>query len=147
MGPPTNASELRRFIGMVNHLRKFSRNLAQLIQPLRELLSKKHTWLWGPTQDQAFADVKAELAKPTILTLYDQEAEKKISADSSCKGVSLLGSLSHNYASCSMTGTERHYAQIEKERRPPHGPVTNLPATSSVRRLKLRWTINRWYDF
>jgi len=34
-----------------------------------------------------------------------------------------------------------------KERQPPHGPVTNLPATSSVRRLKLRWTINCWYHF
>jgi len=121
MGPPTNISELRRFIGMVNHLGKFSRKLAQLIQPLRELLSKKHTWLWGPTQDQALAEVKAELAKPTILTLYNQEAEKKISADSSSHGQgAVLLQRSEStlkpvaYASCSMTGMERCYAQIER---------------------------------
>ena len=61
MQPPVNVPELRRFMGMscakwtmVNQLGKFSKNLATLTQPLRELLSKKHTWLWGPNQQQAF---------------------------------------------------------------------------------------------
>ena len=75
MKPPTNISELRRFMGMVNQLGKFSSHLAELTQPLRELLSKRNAWLWGPTQDQAFAQVKDELSKPTILTLYDPLAE------------------------------------------------------------------------
>jgi hypothetical protein len=43
MQPPTNISELRCFMGMVNQLGKFSPNLADL----RQLLSKKSTWLWG----------------------------------------------------------------------------------------------------
>ena len=67
MVPPTNISELRRFMGMVNQLGKFSMNLADLTQPLRQLLSKKSTWIWGPAQDQAFAKVKEELTKPTVL--------------------------------------------------------------------------------
>ena len=41
MVPPTNISELCRFMGMVNQLGKFSMNLADLTQPLRQLLSKK----------------------------------------------------------------------------------------------------------
>ena len=59
---------------------KFSANLTQ---PLRELLSKKCTWLWGAAQDQAFEQVKTELSKPITLALYNPEAETKISADAS----------------------------------------------------------------
>ena len=48
MDPPTTVSELRRFLGMVNQLGKFTPQLAHLTQPLRGLLSKGATWLWGP---------------------------------------------------------------------------------------------------
>ena len=46
MRPPTNISELRRFMGMVNQLGKFSQNLAQISQPLRALLSVKSAWVY-----------------------------------------------------------------------------------------------------
>ena len=60
MRPPTNVSELNRFMGMVNQLGKFSQNLAQISRPLRELLSAKSTWVWGPSQEESFS-IKAEL--------------------------------------------------------------------------------------
>ena len=47
MEPPSNLSELRRFLGMTTQLGKFSPNLADLTQPLRELLHRKNSWLWG----------------------------------------------------------------------------------------------------
>lgn len=71
MEPPRNVPELRRFMGMANQLGKFSHRLAELNQPLRELLSSKRSWVWGPDQERAFADVQAELAQPTVLALYD----------------------------------------------------------------------------
>ena len=40
MSPPTSVQELRRFLGMANQLGKFTPNLADITQPLRELLSK-----------------------------------------------------------------------------------------------------------
>ena len=70
-------------MGMVNQLGKFSPNLAELTQPLRELLGKNCTWLWGPNQEQAFTQVKEELSKSTTLTLYDPQGELKLSADAS----------------------------------------------------------------
>ena len=122
MSPPTNVPELRRFMGMVNHLGKFSSRLAELTQPLRELLGKKSTWMWGPEQDQAFTRVKEEISKPTILVLYDLDAATKLSADASSYGLGgVLLQLNESkwkpvaYASRSMTETERRYAQIEKE--------------------------------
>ena len=83
MEAPTNIPEGRRFMGMANQLGKFSKNLANLTRPLRQLLSKHSTWLWGPEQDQAFTKIKTELTKPTVLALYDPQAPTKVSADAS----------------------------------------------------------------
>ena len=123
MKAPTNITELRRFLGMANQLGKFSHNLAELSQPLRELLSKKNSWWWAPEQTSAFNRIKDELTKETVLALYDPLAETKVSADASSYGLGAVlmqkkGS-SHwkpvAFASRSMTATEQRYAQIEKE--------------------------------
>ena len=87
MSPPTNISDLRRFMGMVNQLGKFSPNLTNLSQPLRALLTKNSTWLWGPEQDRAFEKVKAELTKPSVLAFYDPLAPTKACADASSYGL------------------------------------------------------------
>ena len=63
MSSPTNISELRRFLGMVNQLGKFSHKLAELSQPLRTLLSKKVVWQWTQNQEQAFEAIKRELLR------------------------------------------------------------------------------------
>ena len=122
MDPPRNVSELRRFMGMVNQLGKFSKKLAELSQPLRALLSTKRSWHWDATQDQALENIKDELSKPTILALYDPDAVTKISADASSHGLGAVIMQKKRlewkpiaYASRSMTETEKRYAQIEKE--------------------------------
>ena len=48
---PQNISDLSRFMEMINQLGKFSSNLAELTQPLCELISKKNEWMWGEAQD------------------------------------------------------------------------------------------------
>ena len=107
---------------MANQLGKFTPNLAQIMQPLHELLTKSRNWSWGPSQSKAFDLVKEELSKPTTLALYDPAASTKISADASAYGLGavLLQKIDSHwkpvaYASCAMSETERRYAQIEKE--------------------------------
>jgi len=75
-----------------------------------------------PDQDRAFAEVKAALTKPTVLTLYNPLAPTKVCADASSYGLrAVLMQKSDSqwkpvdYASRSMTETEKRYAQIEKE--------------------------------
>ena len=80
---PKSTTELRRFMGMVNQLGKFSPRIADLSKPMRELLSSKRSWNWGPAQEESFVKVKAELTTHTVLALYDPKAETKISADAS----------------------------------------------------------------
>lgn len=121
---PTNRTELRRFLGMANQLGKFTPNLAAISQPLRELLSTKKTWLWSPPQDDAFEKLKKELIQPTVLVLYDPNAELKISADASAYGLGavLLQKTDQSpewkpvaFASRALSDTEQRYSQIEKE--------------------------------
>ena len=94
----------------------------QTLQPLRELLSTKRAWLWGPEQESAFNKIKEELVQPTVLTLYDPHAAVKVSADASSFGLGAVllqqakdGWKPVAYTSRSTTETERRYAQIEKE--------------------------------
>ena len=109
---------------MVNQLGKFSPHIADLTQPLRELLSTKRAWLalWGPEQESAFNKIKEELVQPTVLTLYDPHAAVKVSANASSSGLGAVllqqakdGWKPVAYTSRSTTETERRYAQIEKE--------------------------------
>ena len=109
-------------MGMVNQLGRFTPNLAQLTQPLRALLRKQAEWIWGPSQSEAFSLVKEELSKATTLALYDPNARTIVSADASSFGIGavLLQQSGTQlkpvaYASWSLTDTELHYAQIEKE--------------------------------
>ena len=122
MSSPTTVTQLRRFLGMVNQMNRFSPHLAQLSQPLRELLSSKKTWIWGPAQQETFEKLKSEIATPRVLAHYDVTADTKISADASSYGLGavLLQSQSDTwkpvaFTSRSLTDTERTYAQIEKE--------------------------------
>ena len=39
--PPNNVGDIRRFVGLVNHLSKFASNLAKSAKLLQELICKK----------------------------------------------------------------------------------------------------------
>ena len=122
MEPPQSVSDLWRFMGLVNQLGKFSSRIAEISQPLRGLMSNKSAWVWGPDQERSFAEIKQELTKPTVLVLYNPQAETKVSADASSFGLgAVLLQLDEQtwkpvaYASRALSDTERRYAQIEKE--------------------------------
>ena len=122
MEAPKSVSDVRRFMGLVNQLGKFSPKIAEYSQAIRELLRSNRTWMWGPMQEESFSRIKEELAKPTILAHYNPEAETKVSADASSFGLGAVLMQKEGehwkpvvYASRSLTDTERNYAQIEKE--------------------------------
>ena len=48
----------------------FFTSVADLSQPLRELLSPENVWLWGSEQERAFSNVRVELNRSTVLALY-----------------------------------------------------------------------------
>jgi hypothetical protein len=72
LNPPSNVLDVRRFLGMVNQLSKFSGRLALLTEPLRELLKKKNEWNWGHLQESAFRDNKKELSSTRVWDIMIQ---------------------------------------------------------------------------
>ena len=118
----SNVSELQRFLGMINQFNKFSPRIADLTQPLRELLSARNVWQWSPKHDLAFAALKQEITKPSTLALYNPQVATKTSTDASSYGLGAVllqeeqGSWKAvAFASKALTETEQRYAQIEKE--------------------------------
>ena len=72
MAEPTNVSEIRRVLGMVNQHSKFSPKLAELTKPLRDLLSKKNQWMWGQKQKDAFNIVHIRHGNVSVQQQYGQ---------------------------------------------------------------------------
>ena len=123
MKAPSDVSDLRRFLGMVNQMGKYLPNLAQTSKPLRELLTKDSAWLWDTAQKEAFEEIKRQLISTPVLAIYDPQLETTVSADASSYGIGavLTQKQSEGYwkpvafISRALTSTEQRYAQIEKE--------------------------------
>lgn len=65
--------------------------LAQVAEPLRDLLSVKISWLWTPNHQQAFEAVKDILSSPPVLAHYDTLKETKLRTDGSkLNGISAI---------------------------------------------------------
>ena len=119
MEHPRNVSELRRFLGMINHQQKFIENLSEKTRPLRDLLSSKNEWLWGSAQEEAFTRLKQDMVQAPVLAHYCTEEETIVSADASSYGLGAVVFQVQDdgtkkpvaYASRSMTSTEQRYAQ------------------------------------
>ena len=100
---PTNAVEVRSFLGLVNFSARFIPNLASITKPLRELTRKDVPFLWGTEQQTAFETLKSSLGRAATLAYFDRNAEETSRAYHGCK------------PSRSLTEVERRYSQTERE--------------------------------
>ncbi len=81
---PNNIKELRHFLGMVHYYRDMWARRSQMLAPLTDLVgecgetkttrmnkTKKKPWRWDPTHQQVAGNVKAAIAKETVLAYPD----------------------------------------------------------------------------
>lgn len=60
---------------------KYIPDLADLTEPLRELLKKGEKFIWGPVQDQRFQKLMSALAKIPSLSYIDPNSKTRFIAD------------------------------------------------------------------
>ena len=111
---PTNISELRSFMGMVNQLGLFSSNISGAATPLRDLLKCKNEFLWLPVHDIAFAEVKDILTSSPVLAQFDPTKETRIETDASrLKGLGFSLLQKHDNGWKLVTCGSRFLADVE----------------------------------
>ena len=84
---PTVVTELQRCLGMTSQLAKFVPSLATMTAPLRSLLGKNSSWLWGKPQETAFNQIKQLLTSTEILAHYDPAKDTIFAAYASNDGI------------------------------------------------------------
>lgn len=71
MPRPSNMSELRSFLGMINYYGRFIRNLSAILEPLHALLRKSNRFNWTRDCEQAFQNAKDHFKSKTVLVHFD----------------------------------------------------------------------------
>jgi hypothetical protein len=93
---PTNAEEVRKFIGFAGYFRRFIQNFSQISKPLTELFpstSKRKkqkqakNWEWGKQQQTAVDVLKAKLLTTPVLSYPDFAKPFELHTDASGQGL------------------------------------------------------------
>lgn len=86
---PTNAHEVRRFLGLTGFFRKFVKNYARISRPLTDLLrtTGNPAYVWGDDQQTAFESLKLVLCTEPVLCLYDAGRQHEVHTDASSTGL------------------------------------------------------------
>jgi len=119
---PRNQKQLRSFLGLLQYYGKFIPNLSTTLNPLNELLRKDIKWRWSAAAEKSFKEAKELLTSASVLAHYDPKLPLRLAADASAYGIGAV--ISHvcedgterpiAFASRTLTGPEKHYAQLEK---------------------------------
>ena len=77
MSPPTNKKETQSFLGVVGFWRMHVPNYSLIVSPLYQVTQKKNDFMWGPEQQQAFEQIKQEIARAVALGPVRMEQDVK----------------------------------------------------------------------
>ncbi len=78
MTTPQNVANVRRFLGMAKYMNKFVPHFTDYTKPLRDLLAKQNSWIWGSLQQAAFEKIKSDLATTQVLAQYKPDSKTNV---------------------------------------------------------------------
>ncbi len=117
----TKKKELQSFLGFTNFYQKFIKNYLKVVKALTQL-TRNATWTWGKVQDDAFQDLKKQMAEDIILAISNDDDPFWVEANASKGAVSMVLSQRQNrvwhpvaFMSKSLSMTERNYKIYDKE--------------------------------
>ncbi|RMB97664.1 hypothetical protein DUI87_25815 [Hirundo rustica rustica] len=126
MSPPTSKKETQAFLGAIGFWRMHIPEYSQIVSPLYLVTRKKNDFHWGPEQQQAFAQIKQEIAHAVALGPVRTGPDVKNVLYSAARNNGLSWSLWQKvpgetrgrplgFWSRSYRGSEANYTPTEKE--------------------------------
>lgn len=118
---PTDATEVRQFLGLASYYRRYIDHFSDIAEPLNALTRKGVQFAMTKECIDAFATLKQHLVRAPILAyprFEPQASEFMLQTDASAVGLgAVLEQQGHviAYASRSLTASERHYSVIQRE--------------------------------
>ena len=121
---PTNASEIRSFLGLANYYKRFVKNFSQIALPLTTLTQKDVPFNWDEQCDKSFRDIKDHLTKAPTLAYPSREPSDTFILDTDASNFGIGAVLSQlqdgeerviAYASKGLTKSQRNYCTTYRE--------------------------------
>lgn len=114
---PTSTEEVHSFLGLVNYVGKFKPKLADLKEPLRNLLKNGVPFDWTIKHSDPFLRIKRAMSDTTKLGYCNTHDQTQVIADASpiALGAVLVQLDEQRTPSKSLSDTEKRYCQTEKE--------------------------------
>lgn len=119
---PTNAKNIKQFLGLAGYYRHFKLNFSKVAKPLTELLKKDRTFEWTKDQDGAFKQLRTALCTEPILQYPDFTKPFVLTTDASATAIGRIlsqGTIGKDlpiaYTSRLLNSAARNYSTIEKE--------------------------------
>ena len=88
--PPINVSEVRSFLGLVGYYRGFIKRFSDKAAPLNALLRKDQAWKWTQECQEAFENLKEEIASRPISAYPEFSKPFRLYTDTSNLGLGAI---------------------------------------------------------
>ena len=120
---PTNAKQLRSFLGCIGFYRRFLPNFATIASPLYTLTEKNRAFVWKDQHQQAFDTLKKRMVHDIVLKFPDFRREFCVTTDASGIGLGAILSQTESdgsqrpicFASRVLNKAEKNYSTTERE--------------------------------
>jgi ribonuclease HI/transposase InsO family protein len=121
--PPTSKKSMQSFLGQINFVRRFVPSFSEMVRPLQKLIKKDTQYHWGPTENQAFNDIKkAIIDAPSLMspdfskdfTLYTFASDRSYAAVLTQKN-SEDNEVPIAFMSSAFKGAELNYPTVDQQ--------------------------------
>jgi ribonuclease HI/transposase InsO family protein len=121
--PPTSKKSMQSFLGQINFVRRFVPSFSEMVRPLQNLIKKDTQYHWGPTENQAFNDIKkAIIDAPSLMspdfsqdfTLYTFASDRSYAAVLTQKN-SENNEVPIAFMSSAFKGAELNYPAVDRQ--------------------------------
>jgi L-rhamnose mutarotase len=126
--PPSNVTEVQKFLGFTGYYRYFIKDYSKIAKPLLLLTHNTTPWQWSDEQQQAFEKLRNLMCQQPVLKQPDFTKPFAVFTDASAYGVGAIlsqegGPNAQNrtkhhpiaYYSATFTETERNYNVYDRE--------------------------------